>query len=828
MKQHSLQFKTGIKELGRKITGKITYSNIELSEELYSITPHYNANILKSVMKQLDIESSVDIPNETVINCQVGLLVGNNYEYIDYGNYIVYKSEKQEDKNTYKITCYDKMLYSMKQNEDLGVTYPITIKNYLIALATKIGLQVENTSFQNENKEIESELFVGLDYTYRDILDQIAEVAGAIICINSNDKIEVRYPAQTNDTIDEEYIKDINVKFGEKYGPINSIVLSRSAESDNVYLRDEESVTQNGLCEVKIVDNQIMNFNDRSEYLQGILNALDGLEYYINDFDSTGILYYDVGDMYDINIKEQTYNCIMLNDEVDFTTGIKEMIHTDPPEQNETDYKKADKTDIKINQTNLIVDKQGQQIQGVITQIGDRSEKQTTITQDIDGIYQIIEDMEDLTRTEEGTTTITLENCAEGTLLELHIYGNNSVFEYLKASENTIVSDSLVIFGDSEIIVTDEDGNSVTYDLGVQDVLRQSGSVYDEYVLKDGTAKVIRRIAEDGTVLANEQIEDLGEYSISLAEGDNTITIKNYNARLNVIYAIKTEYTDMFATKVEMKSSINQTAQEINTEVRKKVDETEIISKINQSAEQVTIDADKISLNGKTIDMTGDNININSENFSVDSEGNMTCSNANITNGSIELKNETDTGVKFMCSTYDGNTYTQITPRGIRTIYDGHLLFWVNGTLTGVRNYRGQGLFLAGNSIWIRDDYNTDDYYPIIINGSDGKITCVSLTQTSKEENKKNFEKLKSGLDLVLNTDIYKYNLKNEKDTDKKHIGFVIGDKYKYAHEITSEDAGKEIGVDTYSMISVAYKAIQEQQEQIEELKKEIKRLKGV
>ena len=92
-----------------------------------------------------------------------------------------------------------------------------------------------------------------------------------------------------------------------------------------------------------------------------------------------------------------------------------------------------------------------------------------------------------------------------------------------------------------EIIVTDEDGNSVTYDLGVQDVLRQSGSVYDEYILKDGTAKVIRRIAEDGTVLANEQIEDLGEYSIALAEGDNTITIKNYNARLNVIYAIKTE-----------------------------------------------------------------------------------------------------------------------------------------------------------------------------------------------------------------------------------------------------------------------------------------------
>ena len=59
------------------------------------------------------------------------------------------------------------------------------------------------------------------------------------------------------------------------------------------------------------------------------------------------------------------------------------------------------------------------------------------------------------------------------------------------------------------------------------------------------------------------------------------------------------EYTEVFATRVEMNSSITQTANEINMEVRKKVDENEIISKINQSAEQVQIDANKISLKRK-------------------------------------------------------------------------------------------------------------------------------------------------------------------------------------------------------------------------------------
>ena len=175
MKQHSESFKNELRNMGRQIDSIITYNNTTLHEELYSATPHFEANILKSVMKQLDIESSVDIPLNTVINYRLGILVNGEYEYLDYGNYVVYKSEKQEDKDLYKITCFDKMLYSMRKNEELNIQYPITIKNYLIALAYKIGLQVENTDFYNQSMEIPSELYLGLEYTYRDILDEIAQ-----------------------------------------------------------------------------------------------------------------------------------------------------------------------------------------------------------------------------------------------------------------------------------------------------------------------------------------------------------------------------------------------------------------------------------------------------------------------------------------------------------------------------------------------------------------------------------------------------------------------------------------------------------------------------
>lgn len=135
----------------------------------------------------------------------------------------------------------------------------------------------------------------------------------------------------------------------------------------------------------------------------------------------------------------------------------------------------------------------------------------------------------------------------------------------------------------------------------------------------------------------------------------------------------------------------------------------------------------------------------------------------------------------------------------------------------GVNIQAGQSDGVTGIAV---TDVNAGSYSSVRASG----ITTPTLTQTSKEENKKNFEVLNNGLEIIKNTDIYKYNLKSQKDTDKKHIGFVIGDSYNYSKEITSENND---GVDTYSMISVAYKAIQELAAQNEQLQNEIKELKG-
>ena len=229
----------------------------------------------------------------------------------------------------------------------------------------------------------------------------------------------------------------------------------------------------------------------------------------------------------------------------------------------------------------------------------------------------------------------------------------------------------------------------------------------------------------------------------------------------------------------------------LTVEVSGKVGNDEIISRINQSAEAVTIDANKINING-TISANG--------NFKVDTQGNMTCNNATINNAKIKTIS-TDASLTVA-------TEENFLTNGLTTIASPAQINILN-------NYTSGGTEVVEPVIYLNWGF-TGDITTLRASG------CYSplFQQVSLESKKKNFEKLENALEILKDIDIYKYNLKSENNTVKKHLGFVIGENYKYRKEVTSDD---NTGVDLYSFISLCCKAIQEQQKEIEELKKVIK-----
>lgn len=411
-------FKNQIKTAGRMLKNTITceIDNVEITindDSLYSIKYSTYGSLLKSVMRMLEFEIDTDIPLNTVLTCQISMKVNNEWETLNFGEFIVSDTEIREESGHYFITCYDKMLYSMVDYESMNITYPITIRNYIGEICTKLGLTFKNAqeTFANYNKEIPNELYLSntgnsLGYTFRDVLDELAQVTASTIWINEDGELELKYVNNTGETFDGDSLKNTSVSFKDKFGPVNSIVLSRSGESDNVFLQDEESIEQNGLTEIKIVDNQIMNDNNRSDYLADILNTLDGLEYYVNDFQSTGILYLELYDKFNVAIGENTYPCIILNDEIDLTNGLEEHIYSEIPNTSETEYKHASKTDRMINQVYIIVKKNEGEIEAVVSSVETLDQRENNNYQEIIGKFNDYTPKEDTVQIENRVTQL--------------------------------------------------------------------------------------------------------------------------------------------------------------------------------------------------------------------------------------------------------------------------------------------------------------------------------------------------------------------------------------------------------------------------------------
>ena len=642
MKTHTQGFKEQIVEMGRELDSKITYTingkMIELgAEELNSITPSFQGSILKSVMKQLNVDANVDIPKGTEINYKFGLKVDGEYEYIDFGNYIVKSSVRNEDTFSYQIECYDALLKSMVEYEKMDVTYPISIRDYISKICSHLGLTFRNANdtFANYDKKIANELYldingVSLGYTFRDVLDELAEVTASTICINNQGQLEIRYINETSETINEEFLDEINVQFGEKYGKINSIVLSRSGGSDNIYLKDDASIEESGLCEIKIIDNQIMNGNNRDEFLPEIFGKLNGLEYYLNDFASKGIIYLDLCDRYNAEVFGKTYSCVLLNDEIIVTQGIKENINTEMPQQTETDYTKADKTDRKINQTYLIVDKQNNKIESVVEQTDEQNQKIAKVTQSVEELNSKIGDLADITTSQESNNgKLEFDNINQSEPIRIVIRPNNESISYLYPSSGVyptneyapatqgLVPSATLTPSNSLVPRTSRPAQDVLYpktrtlrfhnkttdeifDLVLpDDILYYDSENYDEFILDyDGLSCVINKKVgwnADATtyVLDNPTTKEYEYPHLEITDGDYEVTLLGYdNVYMFIRLMAQNIYTTQFATKAELNSEISQTSQAINLSVDKKLESYSTTTEMNA---QIRISANSIN-----------------------------------------------------------------------------------------------------------------------------------------------------------------------------------------------------------------------------------------
>lgn len=609
------------------------------------------------------------------------------------------------------------------------------------------------------------------------------------------------------------------------------------------------------------------------EQVQNIYNKLKGLQ--ANSFEGMTIIdpALDIGDKILIDGKPVIYQG-GLDFQGRFIANIKSKIAL--KQKQETTVKQVSQKII-----NRRVESNINQIEGKITQLveenSETSNKLTLHEQTIDSINQKVSNMQDLTREATGVNQVKLQNTAkiEGAILELSIHGNmNFVFPSATLYPSTT---SYPIPSYVTLVIDKQNRNAISSEakqinINLKAPLRSLNNTYDELVIVESACKVIRRIGVNtsGTlyILSKETTQDLGQVVLPTFDTETYLYVLQHN-NLNYYckYIIDNDYIKSFATKAELDSSKKQTAEEITntvnqrlegyssteevnskiqqtansitntvsqnyatktdlattkTEIKqttdsitntvsKKVGENEIISKINQSAETVGIDATKISLSasdilnllsGNTINLTSQNIVLSANKLSTDKNGKLTCSDINVTGGNIALTSDRNTPVFRVMEPGNEQQMAYITPYVIGMNGQG-----IGGAITLST--------LSGLSPYINVSNGSRSTE---ISGSG--ITTPILTQNSKESVKKNIEKYnENATNIIKSSEIYTYNFKDEKDTDKKHIGFVIPDKggnYKTPEPVISSNGE---GISNYDMTSILWKAVQELTLEVEKLK---------
>jgi len=256
----------------------------------------------------------------------------------------------------------------------------------------------------------------------------------------------------------------------------------------------------------------------------------------------------------------------------------------------------------------------------------------------------------------------------------------------------------------------------------------------------------------------------------------------------------------------------------------------------------------KSVLNGKEINLTSDNMTINSQYFKVDKLGHVVCQSLAIEGNQSYINlndvfkvNRLGNALIIDQGKYDESTSANLQIRNnsgdlSSSLFSGEIDLNNKGYMIKIHaeDYAQGTLDVANGTIglWENSDTNQDHAIVLSIDGGprmlcgqtntstqiyENYMYCQDYRNSSSIEVKKDIEKFNNkALPEILNTDVYYYNYKTDKENSNKKIGVIISDNYNCTDKIISED---KKSVNLYSMISLSYKAIQELQEEIEELK---------
>ena len=356
-------------ENGKELYTESSINNLN-EEQAKELTINNYAQLGKSTMKYIEVKSKTKMPIKKYPNAKIGVKVDEDYEFLDYGNYEVTECKYELDTKLYSILAYDRMIKSMIKYDEqpLKITYPISHRDLLVAICGFLGFKYQIPEmYPNSSKMLKKDLYSGNDMTYRDILDDLNTVIGpACFQFTTDDVFTIKFLSNDKknstllpftigndaiinqdlgENIDENQnvvndydMKTDNVDISVKVGPINQVVYTDKDNVSRVLGQDDKSIQENGLNTYEIKDCKILDEDINGEFSQELFDKLNGLEYYVYDLQTKGILNLETLDRFYAFHDDTYYSCVLFNSTINVANGLGEQIYTDEPEEQQQEY----------------------------------------------------------------------------------------------------------------------------------------------------------------------------------------------------------------------------------------------------------------------------------------------------------------------------------------------------------------------------------------------------------------------------------------------------------------------------------------------------------
>ena len=261
-----------------------------------------------------------------ILHPEIGLLVGNTYQWVKMGEYFINDIEIDRNRNTTTLELMDGM-FKLNREYVTDLHFPVEVREVIQEICLKTGIELANDYFGISAMRYHVEQVPeGKKLSFRDMLSAMTQMIGMSCFFNREGKMEIRDLTESNITINADSYFLHGLTKSEIEYQIAGITCKTDKKSLTVGMKTGRSLE---------LDNVFMT----QSALNDLYYKLKNLTYYPYNLNYQGHLLLEVGQWVTIQTnKKETFKVPVLSQSFTFKGGLRGRISADSKAGNDTQY----------------------------------------------------------------------------------------------------------------------------------------------------------------------------------------------------------------------------------------------------------------------------------------------------------------------------------------------------------------------------------------------------------------------------------------------------------------------------------------------------------